>query len=53
MVVVAHRLSTVKDADEIIVMKDGKVLERGRHQELLDKNGGYKALVARQLVQEN
>ncbi len=53
MVVVAHRLSTVKDADEIIVMKDGKVLERGRHQELLDRNGGYKALVARQLVQEN
>jgi ATP-binding cassette subfamily B protein len=31
VVVVAHRLSTVKDADEIIVMKDGKVLERGKH----------------------
>jgi len=45
VVIVAHRLSTVRDADEIIVMKDGKVIERGRHQELVDKNGAYKKLV--------
>lgn len=36
VVVVAHRLSTIKDADEIIMMKEGRVLERGKHQELLD-----------------
>lgn len=47
VVVVAHRLSTIKDADEIIMMKEGRVLERGKHQELIDKNGGYKQLVAR------
>lgn len=52
VVVVAHRLSTIKDADEIILMKNGKVSERGTHQELIEKNGGYKKLVQRQLVQE-
>jgi ABC-type multidrug transport system fused ATPase/permease subunit len=53
VVVVAHRLSTIKDADEIIVMKEGRVLERGSHTQLLEKEGGYKKLVARQLVQDN
>lgn len=52
VVVVAHRLSTIKDADEIILMKNGKVSERGTHTELIEKNGGYKKLVQRQLVQE-
>ena len=43
----AHRLSTVRDADEIIVMKGGEVKERGKHTELLALNGFYKKLVSR------
>jgi len=45
VVIVAHRLNTVKNADEILVMELGAVVERGTHQELLDKNGHYKQLV--------
>ena len=45
--VVAHRLSTVRDADEILVLERGKVVERGRHDELLARpNGRYSVLVA-------
>jgi len=50
VIVVAHRLSTIKDADEIIVLKKGLIVERGTHSELLEKNGDYKALVERQLM---
>ena len=39
--IVAHRLSTVKEADLILVMKDGKIIEQGTHNDLLDKNGFY------------
>ena len=39
--VVAHRLSTVKEADLILVMKDGKIIETGNHTELLNKKGFY------------
>ena len=42
--VVAHRLSTIRDADCILVMKDGRVYEQGRHEELLKKNGFYAEL---------
>lgn len=42
--VVAHRLSTIQQADMILVMKDGIIIERGKHQELLEKNGFYKKL---------
>ena len=50
--VVAHRLSTIRDADEIIVMQKGEVMERGSHDELLRLDGVYKNLVSRQLVNE-
>jgi ATP-binding cassette subfamily B protein len=39
--IVAHRLSTIKEADCILVMKDGNVIEKGTHRELLEKGGFY------------
>ncbi len=49
--VVAHRLSTIRDADCILVMKDGRVYEQGTHQELLAKNGFYTKLYNSQFAQ--
>ncbi|MGM0509269.1 MAG: ABC transporter ATP-binding protein, partial [Fusobacteriota bacterium] len=46
--VIAHRLSTIINADKIVVMEDGEILERGSHQELLEKNGKYKELYDKQ-----
>ncbi len=46
--VIAHRLSTVVDADEILVLESGRVIERGRHAELLAEGGAYAALWHRQ-----
>ena len=42
--IVAHRLSTIKEADVILVMKDGDIIEQGNHEELLKKNGFYASL---------
>jgi len=47
-VVIAHRLSTVKNADLIVVMKKGRIVEQGNHKGLLEKNGMYKKLVEMQ-----
>lgn len=48
--IVAHRLSTIRNADEILVMKDGSIIEQGTHQELMDKGGFYKTLYNSQFV---
>ena len=40
-VIIAHRISAVKNADEIIILKDGIIAERGKHQQLLEKHGLY------------
>ena len=50
--VIAHRLSTVKNADLILVVKDGKIIERGRHEELLRAKGHYYNLYTRQYEDE-
>ena len=41
---IAHRLSTIKNADEILVLDKGQIVERGKHTELLGKNGLYASL---------
>ena len=48
--VIAHRLSTVKHADEILVMEKGKIMERGTHAELITHDGIYRKLVDMQQV---
>ncbi|MDH3247226.1 MAG: ATP-binding cassette domain-containing protein, partial [Saprospiraceae bacterium] len=45
VVIIAHRLSTIQHADEIIVMKDGRIIERGKHEDLVSHNGEYKKFV--------
>ncbi|HLZ48854.1 MAG TPA: ATP-binding cassette domain-containing protein, partial [Candidatus Limnocylindria bacterium] len=51
-IVVAHRISTVKDADEILVLDEGRVAERGTHRDLLERNGIYAQMYRRQLLEE-
>ena len=45
-IIIAHRLSTVRDCDEIIVLERGQIVERGTHEDLLDRQGPYAKLVA-------
>ena len=49
VLIIAHRLSTVKQADNIVLMEDGEIMEQGNHEELLKLNGYYRRLVENQL----
>jgi len=51
-ITIAHRLSTVRDADQIAVLDRGRIAERGTHEELLERGGLYTALVSRDVTEE-
>ena len=44
IIVIAHRLSTIQSADEILIIEDGKIIERGNHEQLLGNRGKYTEL---------
>jgi ATP-binding cassette subfamily B protein len=52
VIVIAHRLSTIADADQIIVLERGQIVEQGRHEELLARNGRYAQMWERQSAEE-
>ena len=49
VILIAHRLSTVRNADAIVVLDKGVAVEKGKHEELMLKKGVYSRLIARQL----
>lgn len=53
VIMIAHRLSTVKNADTIAVIHHGRVVEQGTHQELLAMNGYYAGLVSAQMINDD
>jgi ATP-binding cassette subfamily B protein len=50
IILIAHRLSTVRHADRILVFQQGRIVESGTHDDLLERNGTYRFLVDTQLV---
>ena len=52
IIVIAHRLSTIKNSDVIYAMKEGKIIEKGNHKELLELNGYYAGLIKNQLAED-
>jgi ATP-binding cassette subfamily B multidrug efflux pump len=51
-VLISHRTSTVQNADQIVVLRDGSIIEHGTHDELLDRGGYYADLYRKQLLEE-
>jgi ATP-binding cassette subfamily B multidrug efflux pump len=51
-IIVAHRVSTVRHADQIFVLDRGRIVERGRHAELIAQNGVYAGMYRKQLLEE-
>jgi ATP-binding cassette subfamily B protein len=51
-IIISHRISTVRDADQIIVLEAGRLVERGRHDELIARGGLYGELYRKQLLEE-
>ena len=51
-IIVSHRISTVRDADRIFVLNEGRIVEQGSHDELIRHNGLYAELHRKQLLEE-
>ena len=52
-IVIVYRISTVKNADKIMFLDKGEIIEQGTHDELIEKNGEYLKLVQNQLIKTN
>jgi ATP-binding cassette subfamily B protein len=51
-IIISHRISTVRDADQILVLDQGRLVERGRHEELVEQGRLYAELYRKQLLEE-
>jgi ABC-type multidrug transport system fused ATPase/permease subunit len=52
LIIISHRLSTIGKADEIIVMEEGRIVERGTHEELVNKDSAYKRIIRSQIFEK-